>query len=371
MVRVADHPGVLAQAVLRAVQGGEGFCGASSPQVNRSGIQLVLTQSGETVGVKGVQGLALFEHHQIGDVNHVVDRPEPRALEPALKPSGRRADLHAREGRQAEQPALLDPVLDVRANGQGRCGDRGCCCRQAQGGTGQGGHLTGDAQHREAIGAIRRDRQFQNLIVETKQGPNGTPHRGQGLQSVIEDDDAVRTVGESQFGEGADHAAAGDSAQLRWFDLQIDRRQIGTHGGDRHVNPGADVLGAADDLQWLICANGNGADAQLVGIGMGLPLLHIADDHAGCPGGQIDDLFDFKARNRELLSEDIGCQITGHQLPEPLERDLHRTRANRASTLKRQDARPGQATRYGCPLSNRIAPAAQRPLWLRTRASGS
>ena len=88
MVRVADHPGVLAQAVLRAVQGGEGFCRACSPQVNRSGIQLVFTQSGETVGVKGVQGLALFEHHQIGDVDHVVDRPETRALEAALEPPG-------------------------------------------------------------------------------------------------------------------------------------------------------------------------------------------------------------------------------------------------------------------------------------------
>ena len=34
-----------------------------------------------------------------------------------------------------------------------------------------------------------------------------------------------------------------------------------------------------------IRTNRNGADAQLVGIGMGLPLLHISDHHAGCPGG--------------------------------------------------------------------------------------
>ena len=41
------------------------------------------------VVVEGVQRLALFEHHVVGDVHDVVDRPHPGVLEPRPHPARR------------------------------------------------------------------------------------------------------------------------------------------------------------------------------------------------------------------------------------------------------------------------------------------
>ena len=89
------------------------------------------------------------------------------------------------------------------------------------------------------------------------------------------------------------------------------------------MDTGAHVAGSADNLQGLRSTHGYAADAQLIGVGMRLSGLHEAHHHAGCPGGKIVDLLHFKAGHRQAFSQCGRGQITGHQLPKPLERDPH------------------------------------------------
>jgi hypothetical protein len=87
------------------------------------------------------------------------------------------------------------------------------------------------------------------------------------------------------------------TAQFSRLDRQVHSRQVRPHRGDSHVDAGAHVAGAADDLQRFWCAgvgvcgcgvgrgNPHGADAQLVGVGMGRAGFHIPHHDAGRAGG--------------------------------------------------------------------------------------
>jgi len=207
--------------------------------------------------------------------------------------------------------------------------------------------LPGDALHREAIGPVGGDRQFQHLIIETEQRTHRGAQGRHALQGLIEDHDPVRAIGQAQLREGADHAAAGHAAQFSRFDREIHCGQVRPHRGHSHMNSGPHILGAADNLQRLGGADVHRADAQLVGIGMLISVLHMAHHHTGGSGGEILDLFHLKAGHRQTFGELFGGQITGHQLPQPLERDPHVRTVRNRPTLKTGPGGRGQATRYG------------------------
>ena len=53
--------------------------------------------AGDLVEVEGVQRLGGQQHHVVGDVDDVVDRPLPGGAEPRLQPGRRGPDLHVGE----------------------------------------------------------------------------------------------------------------------------------------------------------------------------------------------------------------------------------------------------------------------------------
>ena len=57
--------------------------------------------------VKGMQRLTRFEHHQIGDIDHVVDRPDPSLFKPPAQPHRRRGYLDTLECRETEESSVF------------------------------------------------------------------------------------------------------------------------------------------------------------------------------------------------------------------------------------------------------------------------
>ena len=199
VVRVAHDPGVFTEAVVAAIEGREGFARTASAEIDRRWVEAAFAQLGQSICIKGMQGLSLLQHHQVGDVHDVVDRPETSTLESALEPTGRGADLEAREGGQTEQAAVFDAVLNIGAHRQCLGADHRCCGGQVEGCPSQCSHLAGDAEHRETIGAVGGNRQLQDLIVETKEGANRAADGRNGLKGLLENNNSVRAIGQPEL----------------------------------------------------------------------------------------------------------------------------------------------------------------------------
>ena len=76
--------------------------------------------SSQQVGIEGVQRLAQLEHHVVGDVDHVVQRPPARGDDPLGEPLGRRPDLDAADeprGVACAQLGIVDLDGDLIACG--------------------------------------------------------------------------------------------------------------------------------------------------------------------------------------------------------------------------------------------------------------
>ena len=87
-----------------------------------------------------------------------------------------------------------------------------------------------------------------------------------------------------------------------------------------------DVRCSTDDLQRFGGTDEHPADTELVGIGMGLAILHEAHHHTGGAGGEILDLLHLKAGDRKPFRQQgrlQGLRLTVHKLAEPLERNPH------------------------------------------------
>jgi hypothetical protein len=96
------------------------------------------------------------------------------------------------------------------------------------------------------------------------------------------------------------------------------------------MDTGAHVGSATDDLKGLLRPDLHPANTQLVGSGVGLPLLHPPYYHPGRPRGEILNRFHLKTGDREALGEPLwfeGLRLDLHEFPEPLERNPHPTAA--------------------------------------------
>ena len=116
--------------------------------------------------VVGVQRLALLEHDVIGDVDHRGNRADPRALQASPHPFGRRRlgvdALDHAAAKARTRDGILDPNVATRL-----CLHRdGVDRRRAERRLGDRGNLARDAEDRKAIGAIRRELEREQRIVE-------------------------------------------------------------------------------------------------------------------------------------------------------------------------------------------------------------
>ena len=120
--------------------------------------------------VVGVQRLAQLEHHVVGDVDDRRNRTDAAALEALLHPGGRRRARHRFPRSCAKRSEGTPPASSTRTARSARA------CRPAtrqsaalsSGGAGDRGDLARDAEHRQAVGAIRRDLERDQRVVELR-----------------------------------------------------------------------------------------------------------------------------------------------------------------------------------------------------------
>ena len=93
MVGVGDQEGLRAKGAVLPIKSHKTFPLAALAQPQLSRIRRARGQPGQGLPVEGVERLAGFEHHQIGDVHHVVDRPQAGPLQPPLQPGRRSCHL--------------------------------------------------------------------------------------------------------------------------------------------------------------------------------------------------------------------------------------------------------------------------------------
>ena len=121
--------------------------------------------AGDAVEVEGVQRLAGQQHHVVGDVDDVVDRPLAGGDQPRLQPRRRRADRHVLEGARGEaraQVGCLDVDLDAGdrvAGGPRVVGPR----RRRQRRAGRRVDLARDAVDAEAVRPVGRDLELEHV----------------------------------------------------------------------------------------------------------------------------------------------------------------------------------------------------------------
>ena len=116
---------------------------------------------------------------------------------------------------------------------------------------GQRRDLARDAVDAERMRQVGRELEREDGVVELQPLADVGAQRRVGGQL----EQAAVVVGDLQFARRAQHAAALDAAQLADADLEglavLAGRQLGADHGQRHLEPGARIGRAADDLQRL------------------------------------------------------------------------------------------------------------------------
>ena len=122
----------------------------------------------EPIEVEGVERLTELMEHEVGDVDHVVDRSQSDGAEPLAQPSRRRPHDHALDHPGSEARAalrVLDPDLGAqlgRRRRQQLLGDR--CRRLVERLAERGRQLARDADVAEAVRPVGGDVEVEDRV---------------------------------------------------------------------------------------------------------------------------------------------------------------------------------------------------------------
>ena len=276
--------------------------------------------AGKLVGVEDVQWTRDVEGGEVGDVDQGGDRAKADGGQAVLQPARARAVLDAADqatdhhgaaelgaGRDLPLDRALEPALGRR------------CVERLQRADAGSGEVAGDAADAETVGAVRRDRDLDDRIVQAHHLGEGLSDRRIGRKV----DDAFMVVGEAHLVGRAQHTVGGLAADDAGLQLGARPRDHRAGGGEDALHAGPRVRRAADHLD-LAIAGVDQADAKPVGVRMLLGLDHVADDEGGKPLGAVVDAFDLEADAGEGIG-DVQDPGTGFQvLLQPGKGDLHR-----------------------------------------------
>jgi hypothetical protein len=183
--------------------------------------------------------------------------------------------------------------------------------RQAERAAGEGRHFAGDAGEAEAVGAVGRQLDGEQGVVEGQV----IAQVGADRRVLGQHQQAAALVGDAQLLGRAQHAEGFDAAQLGRLDAEAG--QVGAHQRAGDLDAGGGIGGAADDLQQLALPRVHLADAQLVGVGVLLGLDDLRDDDLGEHGGHAVLLFHFQPRHGEQMPKLIRIEIRTDETAQP------------------------------------------------------
>ena len=312
---VADHEHVGVEVALDAVQRGQGLAGAGAAGADLG--------AADEVVVEGVKGLARLEHDVVGHVDDVVDGAHAGADEALLHPGRGGAELDALDDAGGEAPAevgRLDGDGDELAGLAVRLGMR--AIGLAQGLSGDGGDLAGEAEDAEQVRAVRPGRDVEDDIAD------GVDEGGAERGVLGEDEDALVVVAEAELLLAEDHAGrvdAADGAQLQLRALAavaIDEHRA--LGGEGDLLSGGHVGRSADDRLRPV-TDIDGCEDEAVGVGMWVDREHLGDaDELGVPL-LADDLpaLDLRDGVGDTGGELRGREVNVDVVAQPGERQFH------------------------------------------------
>ena len=149
--------------------------------------------AGHPVEVERVQWLAGEQHHVVGDVDDVVDRPLAGRGQPLLEPERRRADRDVGEHAGGEARAQLGH-LDRHRGVVGDLAARPSAAASSTHGSaassarGDRVHLARDPVDAEAVGAVRGDLELEHRLGDRQ---HARPAASRRAALIVEDHDAV------------------------------------------------------------------------------------------------------------------------------------------------------------------------------------
>ena len=235
-----------------------------------------------------MQRLTEQQHHVVGHVDRERDGAHPDLGQALLHPPRarrRRVDAPDDAGDVAVAPRTgLERALVGERHGipvvVGRSDvEPG---RVAELATRRQGVLAGDPAHGEAVAAVRRHVDLDDLVAQAEQGDGVVAGRQTGrcvlTEQLGEDDDAVVVLAQAQLGGRADHAVGDVAVGLACRDLEpAGQHPTGQHDDDEVA--GSEVVGAADDLLGLVLghplavvAHVDGAPVDRLAVLLGLGL---------------------------------------------------------------------------------------------------
>ena len=241
-----------------------------------------------------MDGLAVFQHDEVRDIDDVVDRAHAGLHQVLLHPPGGLLHLDVLDDSAGEPLAeIRAPDLDADIIF--------ALFRRALFAFGLGvselraersGSFSRHADHGQAVRAVRRDLEVDGGVVQLQ----GFQNVHAGRVFAVQDPDAVLVsvgndlVGEAQLGAVAHHAVGGDAAQFAGVDVLAalllgfavqgsgDLGAVQGHGHEEVLHAGHDVRRAGADLDRFPFAHVQLADRQLIRVGMGFDGQDLADD---------------------------------------------------------------------------------------------
>ena len=277
--------------------------------------------------VEGVHGMAGFEHDEIGDIHHIVDRAHAGAVEVLPEPQGAWPNTHilnhARYIAGAQLRVLhvhLHIVVDISAALLDRDLGLSEACAAGHGG------LPGNAPHGQAVRAVGEHLKIHDRLVQSQNRLDIAAH---GI-ILMEDQNAfaphrgIELRRHTDLIARADHALGGHTAQLALLDLNS-ARQMGAHQCHRHQLARSHVRRAAYDLQRSFLAHIHRAHMQVIRVRMGIAGEHAAHHNLADLRAELLIALHAVSDHDHIALEGLGIHITGRIVPDPFHRYFHRT----------------------------------------------
>ena len=272
-------------------------------------------------GVEDVQRPAAVEGDVVGDVHQRVDRPQPDRQQALLQPFRRRAVLHPAHHPKCEAAAERLAFGEVqgnlhRARADAWHGRHAALLQAADPGSGE---IARDAMDTGGIGAIGRQADLEDRIVESGIGGEAGSHR----RVLRQLDDAVMLVRDLQLALRQHHAAALHAADLPHRKRRVDAGDIGAGRGKGADQPGSRIGRPAHHLhRRLPLAGIDRQHLQLVGVGMLLGRQHPRDDE-GLQARFVVDRLHFKADRGQPLGNLAERRFGFQVVLQPGEGEFH------------------------------------------------
>ena len=277
LLGVSDNQLLAGEGAVHAVQGSDGLA-----VLGQAHADLALF---DVAQVKGMHGLAVFQHHIVGDVHDVVDGPHTQSAQTLPHPAGRgfHPDVFHNPGTvDGAQGGFFH--LYVQHPFAGTVAGfhlRGVELQRLMEG---GGCLPGQADDGEAVRAVGGNLKLHTGVVQADGLADGFAQGQVTAVFLSEDENAVLhrrgevVGGKVQLAQRAEHTVALHAPELALFNLHA-AGQSGIVQGCRHHVAGLQVLGAGDNLDILAAAHVHLADPQVVGVGVTLHGFHPGHHH--------------------------------------------------------------------------------------------